>query len=64
MKSGIEEAKKLNREDRLWFVGYWAEYVRTHPDKEWSSQQAVLVNSQLQSAKQMTLEQYRKMKGF
>jgi hypothetical protein len=55
---------KDNREERMNFVDYWAEYVRTHPDKDWSSQQAMLINSQLQSAKRMTLEEYRHMKGF
>ena len=34
-----------NIEDRMNFVKYWAEYVRTHPDKDWSRQQAVLINS-------------------
>ena len=35
-----------NAEERMNFVDYWAEYVRTHTDKEWGSQQAVLINSQ------------------
>ncbi|MBS3131334.1 hypothetical protein J4212_02780 [Candidatus Woesearchaeota archaeon] len=39
-----------NREERLWFVRYWANYIRTHSDKEWSEQQASLINSQLQNS--------------
>ena len=42
---------KDNREERMNFVKYWAEYVRTHSDIEWSRQQKKLINSQLQSAK-------------
>ena len=40
---------KDNREDRLNFVKFWAEYVRTHPDKEWSKQQNVVINSQIKN---------------
>lgn len=36
-----------NKEDRLNFVKFWAEYVRTHSDEEWSRQQNVLINSQI-----------------
>lgn len=37
-----------NKEERLNFVKYWAEYVKTHFDKEWSKQQKVLIDSQLE----------------
>lgn len=36
-----------NKEERLNFVKYWAEYVKTHSDKEWSKQQKVLIDSQI-----------------
>ena len=36
-----------NKEERLNFVKFWAEYVRTHSDKEWSRQQNVIINSQI-----------------
>jgi len=39
--------KKKNETERIKFVELWAEYVRTHPDKEWSRQQKVVVDSQL-----------------
>ncbi|MDP3917243.1 MAG: hypothetical protein Q8Q42_03065 [Nanoarchaeota archaeon] len=55
---------KTNKEDRMNFVKYWARYVKTHSDKEWSEQRNVIVNSQLQSAKAVSLtrEQYLKIK--
>lgn len=36
--------------ERREFVKRWAEYVRSHDDREWSRQQNVVVNSQLESA--------------
>ncbi|HRZ85887.1 MAG TPA: hypothetical protein P5277_03840 [Candidatus Paceibacterota bacterium] len=39
------EPGKNNKEDRLNFVDFWAEYVRTHTDEEWSKQQNILINS-------------------
>lgn len=51
----LREMKKLNDEDRMWFVRYWANYVKTHPDKEWSRQQNIIINSQLQSARSVRL---------
>ncbi|MFH1400261.1 MAG: hypothetical protein ABIH41_01965 [Nanoarchaeota archaeon] len=38
--------KDLNRLDRQWMVRKWAEYVRTHHDQDWSSQQRDLIDSQ------------------
>ena len=56
---------KDNKEERMNFVEYWAEYVRTHSDKEWSKQQNVLINSLIQNAKnsKLTKEQYLRIKG-
>ena len=56
---------KDNKEERMDFVEYWAEYVRTHSDKEWSKQQNVLINSLIQNAKnsKLTKEQYLRIKG-
>ena len=54
-----------NREERMNFVEHWANYVRTHPDRMWSRQQNVLINSLMQNAKnsKMTRKQYLKIKG-
>lgn len=56
---------KDNREERMNFVEYWAEYVRTHPSKDWSRQQNILINSALQSARsvKLTPRQYLEIKG-
>ena len=48
---------KKNKEDRLWMIKYWANYIRTHPDQEWSKQQALLINSIIRSINSSTLEQ-------
>lgn len=57
--------KEKNKKERMKFVEFWAEYVRTHPDKEWSMQQNVLINSIMQNAKKpmITREQYLEIKG-
>lgn len=53
MESAIEEIKTdkmRNFRDRIWFIKYWANYVKTHSDKDWSKGQAILIDSQFQSA--------------
>lgn len=52
-----------NKKQRNEFVKYWANYVKTHPDKEWSKQQNVLINSMLRSARQKTREEYLNFKN-
>jgi hypothetical protein len=42
----LEKEKEINHQDRLNFVKFWAEYVKTHSDKEWSKQQNVVIDSQ------------------
>ena len=37
------------------FVEKWAKFVAEHPDEEWSTIQAELIDSQLDNAKQMKL---------
>ncbi len=48
-------------EQRMNFVEFWAEYVRTHSDRDWSRQQNMLIDSCLKSAS-MTKEQFLEMK--
>ncbi|MBU3897240.1 MAG: hypothetical protein KJ697_04935 [Nanoarchaeota archaeon] len=38
---------KNNREDRLNFVRFWANYVKTHSDQDWSEQQNIVIDSQM-----------------
>lgn len=47
----LEERKERNRQSRREFIKRWAEYVKTHPDREWSRQQNKLINSMLESAR-------------
>ena len=54
---------KENQKERYRFIDQWADYVRTHCDKEWSRQQNVIINSCLQTAF-MTKEQYLTMKNI
>ena len=56
---------KDNKEERMNFVEYWAEYVKTHSDKEWSRQQNVLINSIMKNAKnsKLTPKEYLEIKG-
>jgi len=54
MKLELEEAdlvelrkeKRKNFRERLKFIKYWANYIKTHPDREWSKQQKELIDSQ------------------
>lgn len=38
---------KNNKEDRINFIKFWANYIKTHNDEEWSEQQNIIVNSQI-----------------
>lgn len=38
---------KTNQEDRMNFVRFWADYIRNTPDEEWSSQQNIIIDSQI-----------------
>lgn len=59
-----EEIRKINNQDRIWFVEYWANYVRTHDDKEWSRQQNVLINAMMKNARssKLSAKEYLKIK--
>lgn len=39
--------KAQNRRERDWFIDYWVAYIKSHPDREWSQQQADLIDSVL-----------------
>ena len=41
----IVQLKQENDNERMWYVEYWANYVNSHTDKEWSAQQNILINS-------------------
>ena len=54
-----------NARERMKFVDFWADYVRNHPDRDWSSQQKLLIDSQIQGARSWgwTPEAFMRMKG-
>ena len=50
--------------ERLEFIDKWANYIRTHSDKEWSTQQRVLIDSQIRCKKQLIdVNEYLKIKA-
>lgn len=51
-----------NQKERNAFIKKWAEYVRTHDDKDWSKQQNKIINSCLRNYT-ITKEQFLAMKG-
>ncbi|HZX12484.1 MAG TPA: hypothetical protein VFE88_03430 [Candidatus Nanoarchaeia archaeon] len=63
MKKDITD-KERNRKERLAFVERWGDYVRSSDDKVWSSQQAFLINAQMESAKRygLSAKEYLRLK--
>ncbi len=49
----MERFKEQNMKDRRWFIKYWVDYIKTHSDTEWSKQQKVLIDSQIESARHL-----------
>jgi len=43
----LKNDKDVNFRERLNFIKFWAEYVKTHSDEDWSEQQNIIINSQL-----------------
>lgn len=43
----LEKKRRRNREQRREFIKYWANYIKNHEDEEWSSQQNVIIDSQI-----------------
>jgi hypothetical protein len=49
MKINQKELSKeieKNFKERLEFIKYWVNYIKTHTDEEWSEQQNMLIDSQ------------------
>lgn len=42
----LKNEKEINFLERLRFVEYWANYIKTHNDREWSGQQKSLIDAQ------------------
>lgn len=45
----LEKEKRKNFEERLKFIDYWVKFIKEHSDEEWSEQQNVLIDSQINS---------------
>lgn len=46
----MSKFKKQNAKERLEYIDYWVNYIKTHSDKKWSKHQNVLIDSQMQKA--------------
>ncbi len=57
--------KGLIKKPDIEAVKKWANYVKTHPDRVWSKQQNILINSLIKNARhsKLTPKQYLKLKG-
>ena len=62
-QNSLKKFLKENQKERFRFINQWADYVRTHSDKDWSAQQNIIINSCLRTAS-MTKEQYLAMKNI
>ncbi|MBS3150949.1 hypothetical protein J4443_01040 [Candidatus Woesearchaeota archaeon] len=47
--------EKDNKKGRMSFVEYWADFVKNNPDRVWSRQQKLLINSQIKNAQNFRL---------
>jgi len=39
-----------NKEDRINFVKFWVNYIKSHKDEEWSKQQNEIINAQIKES--------------
>ena len=46
---------KNNKQERMNFVEYWADFVKNNPDEVWSKQQKFLIDSQIKNARNLKL---------
>ncbi|MBU0761101.1 MAG: hypothetical protein KJ600_01665 [Nanoarchaeota archaeon] len=46
----LKKEKQRNFAERIWFIKYWVNYIKTHPAAEWSKEQAAFIDSQFKSA--------------
>lgn len=53
---------RTNQEDRDNFIKFWANYMKSVPDKTWGEQQNLLINSQLKNADHKTYLKLHKLK--
>ena len=58
------KTSKDPKKARMNFVEYWAEFVKNNPDKVWSKQQNLLIDSQIKNAQNFKISRkdYLEMK--
>ena len=42
----LKKIKQSNFKERIWFIKYWVQYMKSHSDEEWSEGQRKLIDSQ------------------
>jgi len=55
MVRGLEKEKARIIKERLEFIKLYIEWIKKVPNKEWSAQQAILINALLENAVNMPL---------
>jgi hypothetical protein len=45
-KDVVKQEKKSNFKERIWFIKYWVNYMKSHSVEEWSKQQADFIDAQ------------------
>lgn len=43
----IRKERQSNFKERIWFLKHWADYIKSHSDKDWSSKQSDFIDSQI-----------------
>lgn len=58
----LEEMKRNNFKDNLDFIDLYAEWVKKTPNKRWSHEQKVLIDSQIRSANEFRAAAQKRQK--
>jgi len=52
----MKEERQRNFAERIWFIKYWVNYIKTNSAEKWSQRQADFIDSQFESSKSFWLE--------
>ncbi len=55
--------QSMSAEARIFLVLDWAQYVKTHSDKNWSKIQNIIIHHELINMPQLSVEAYLRKKG-
>jgi hypothetical protein len=59
----IKNDKMRNFRDRIWFIKYWAEFMKKNSDEVWSQGQKDLIDSQFKKADEFFEEMSKSEEG-